>query len=75
MNIEEIRNQVREELTRRPSDEEVNAGVRSKIVEELASKQSRVHALENELETARLSLAETESFVASLDAAPEAVEG
>ena len=80
MDLEQLKQEVREQLTRRPSDEEVVAGVRGKIVEELTSKQTRVHELEYSLEekkqtldaevqTARESLAETEAVVNSLEQA------
>jgi hypothetical protein len=72
MTIEELRQAKREELTIHPTDEQIDAAVRQGFLDELASKVDRVNQLESELATAKVSLAETEATITSLDPVVEA---
>lgn len=62
-----------------PSDDEVHAKALELVAGELTSKQLRVSQIEEELQTARNSLSETEDLVAALapqqEASNEVAEG
>jgi predicted nucleic acid-binding Zn-ribbon protein len=72
MTIEELRQAKREELTIRPTEEQIDAAVRQGFLDEVASKVDRVNQLEAELATAKASLAETEATITALDPVVEA---